>query len=77
MRFYLLILAIACTLLPYALSLIALRRLTAFSTSLAVNMEPVYAVLLAIVILGEQRELCRPVLYRRRDHFWRWYSATR
>ena len=54
---YLLILAIACTLLPYALSLIALRRLTAFSTSLAVNMEPVYAVLLAIVILGEQREL--------------------
>jgi drug/metabolite transporter (DMT)-like permease len=53
----LLVLAIACTLLPFALSLVALRHVTAFGTALAVNMEPVYAILLAIVLLGEQREL--------------------
>ena len=29
----------------------------AFAAQLAVNLEPVYAILLAIVLLGEQREL--------------------
>lgn len=54
---YLLMLALGCTLLPFALSLIALRKLSAFSTALAVNLEPVYSILLAIVLLGEQHEL--------------------
>lgn len=53
----LVVLALGCTLLPFALSLVAQRHLTAFATTLAVNMEPVYAILLAIVLLGEQREL--------------------
>ena len=51
------ILAMGCTLLPYALSLVALRHLSAFTTTLALNMEPVYAIGLAIILLGEQREL--------------------
>ncbi|HZI77931.1 MAG TPA: EamA family transporter [Vicinamibacterales bacterium] len=50
-------LAMACTLLPYALALVALRHLSAFDTTLAVNMEPVYAIVLAIVLLNEQRDL--------------------
>jgi drug/metabolite transporter (DMT)-like permease len=58
----LLVLAIGCTLLPFALSLVALRRLSAFSTVLAVNLEPIYAILLAILLLGEQREL-HPTFY--------------
>jgi drug/metabolite transporter (DMT)-like permease len=53
----LLILAIACTLLPFVLSLVALRNLSAFSAQLAVSLEPVYAVFLAMLLLGEQREL--------------------
>jgi drug/metabolite transporter (DMT)-like permease len=53
----LLVLALGCTLVPFVLSLVALRHLSAFSSALAVNMEPVYAILLAIVLLGEQREL--------------------
>jgi drug/metabolite transporter (DMT)-like permease len=53
----LLVLAIACTLLPFVLSLIALRNLSAFSSQLAVSMEPVYAVILAMLLLGEHREL--------------------
>jgi drug/metabolite transporter (DMT)-like permease len=50
-------LAIGCTLLPFTLSLIALRHLSAFTTAIAVNMEPVYSIVLAIILLGEQREL--------------------
>ena len=52
-----LVLAVGCTLVPYVLSLVALRHLSAFSAALAVNMEPVYAIVLAILLLGEQREL--------------------
>jgi drug/metabolite transporter (DMT)-like permease len=53
----LLTLAIGCTLIPFALSLVALRNLSAFGAQLVVNLEPVYAILLAIPLLGEQREL--------------------
>ena len=59
---WLLTLSLACTLLPFALSLVALRHMTAFSAQLAVNLEPVYAIVLAILLLGEQRELT-PVFY--------------
>ena len=53
----LLLLAMACTLLPYALSLVALRHLSAFQAQLAVNLEPVYAIALAVLLLDEQRQL--------------------
>lgn len=53
----LLALALACTLLPFTLSLMALRHMSAFAQQLAVNLEPVYAIGLAILLLGEQREL--------------------
>jgi drug/metabolite transporter (DMT)-like permease len=80
----LLMLALFCTLLPFALSLVSLRHLSAFTTQLAVNLEPVYAIVLAIFMLGEQHELGRafyagvaiilasvfvhPLLERRPDH---------
>jgi drug/metabolite transporter (DMT)-like permease len=54
---YLLMLALACTLLPFALSLVALRHMSAFAAQLAINLEPVYAIILAIALLNEQREL--------------------
>ncbi len=55
-------LSLLCTLLPFALSLIALRHLSAYSVQLVTNLEPIYAILLAIVLLGEQRELT-PLFY--------------
>ena len=55
--FLLVVLAIACTLLPFTLALRALRHTSAFTTQLAVSLEPVYAVVLAVLLLGEQREL--------------------
>ncbi len=53
----LLVLSIGCTLLPYTVALAALRKLSAFYVQLATNLEPVYAIALAIVLLGEQHEL--------------------
>lgn len=58
----LLALALACTLLPFALALVALRHLSAYSVQLVTNLEPVYAIVLAALLLGEQRELT-PMFY--------------
>jgi drug/metabolite transporter (DMT)-like permease len=54
---WLLVLALVCTLLPFALSLVALRHLSAYATALAVNLEPIYAIVLGILILSEQQQL--------------------
>jgi len=51
------VLSIGCTLVPFALFLVAMRHVSTFSSALVVNMEPVYAIILAIVFLGEQHEL--------------------
>jgi drug/metabolite transporter (DMT)-like permease len=58
----LLVLSLLCTLLPFALSLVALRHLSAYGVQLVTNLEPVYAIVLAIVLLGEQKELT-PLFY--------------
>ncbi len=49
--------ATVCTVLPFALSLVALRQLSAFSVQLATNLEPAYALFFGIVFLHEQRQL--------------------
>jgi len=54
---WLLVLAILCTLIPFAVSLATLRHLSAFTAQLAINLEPVYAIVIAVLFLGEAREL--------------------
>jgi len=54
---WLLVLAILCTLIPFAVSLATLRHLSAFTAQLAINLEPLYAIVLAVAFLGEAREL--------------------
>lgn len=54
---WLLVLALVCTLAPFVMAFIALRVLTAWETHLVVNLEPVYAVVLAAILLGEGAEL--------------------
>lgn len=58
----LLLLALGCTLLPYTLALVALRHIRAFDAQIVLNLEPVYAIVLAIILLNEQRELT-PMFY--------------
>jgi drug/metabolite transporter (DMT)-like permease len=53
----LLVLALVCTLLPFALAMAVLRQLSAYTVQLATNLEPVYAIILAVLLLGEQHQL--------------------
>ena len=50
---YLLILSFFCTVIPWILSLNALNHVTAFTMNLALNLEPVYGILLAIFVVKE------------------------
>lgn len=54
---YLLILSLLCTTLAYALSLKALKYISTFESNLIYNLEPIYGVVLAILILNEHKEL--------------------
>jgi len=54
---YLLVLALICTTLAYVLSLRALKHLTAFASNLTINLEPVYGIILAWLVLNENEEL--------------------
>ncbi len=54
---YLVILGLFCTSLAYALSLSALRVLSAFTTNLAINLEPVYGIVLAAILFKENQDL--------------------
>lgn len=54
---WLLILSLLCTTLPFILSLKALKHLSAFTTTLSVNLEPVYGILLAWLLFQENKEL--------------------
>ena len=54
---YLLILSLVCTTFAYVLALKALKYISAFATNLTYNMEPIYGILLAGLILQEHKEL--------------------
>lgn len=60
--FYLLILSLACTVLTWVLSLQALRKVSAYTMGLALNLEPVYGILLAILFAGEGKIMNRQFL---------------
>ena len=54
---YLLILSLLCTTFAYVLSLKALRYINAFAINLVFNLEPIYGIVLAAIILNERKEL--------------------
>ncbi|MEQ8878482.1 MAG: DMT family transporter [Cyclobacteriaceae bacterium] len=54
---YLSILAMVCTVYAYSVSVQLMKRLSAFSINLVVNLEPVYGIILALIIFGESEEM--------------------
>lgn len=50
---YLMILSLVCTVLTWILSLQALRKVSAYTMGLALNLEPIYGIILAILFAGE------------------------
>jgi drug/metabolite transporter (DMT)-like permease len=53
----LLVLALACTTLTWVLALRSLKHISAFASTLTINLEPVYGIFLAWIILKENKEL--------------------
>lgn len=49
----LLVLSLFCTVLTWILSLQALQKVSAFTMALALNLEPIYGILLAVLFAGE------------------------
>lgn len=56
---YLLILSLVCTVLTWILSLQALRKVSAYTMGLALNLEPIYGIILAILFAGEGKLMNR------------------
>lgn len=54
---YLSILALVCTVYAYSISVELMKRLSAFSINLVVNLEPVYGIILALIIFGASEEM--------------------
>jgi drug/metabolite transporter (DMT)-like permease len=54
---YMIILVLGCTTLAFILNLKSLKYLSAFTSNLIINLEPVYGILLAMLILNEHHEL--------------------
>jgi drug/metabolite transporter (DMT)-like permease len=54
---WLLILAWACTVLAFNLSMSALQKISAFTVNLSYNLEPVYGILLAFLLFREDKYL--------------------
>jgi drug/metabolite transporter (DMT)-like permease len=54
---YLLIFVVFCTVLLYLLQIDVLKQISAFTVNLNYNLEPVYSILIAMLFLGEAKEL--------------------
>jgi len=55
--YYLIILGLLCTCLAFVFSLQALKHISAFTSNLSINMEPVYGIILAALFFKENNEL--------------------
>lgn len=55
--FYLIVLSVLCTSIPYILSLHSLKHISAFTTNLTINLEPVYGIFFAWILLKENKEV--------------------
>ena len=54
---YILILGIICTAFAFAVSVNVMKELSPFTVSISINMEPIYSILLALMIFGESEKM--------------------
>ncbi|TYP98578.1 threonine/homoserine efflux transporter RhtA [Sphingobacterium allocomposti] len=54
---YLLLLGVVCTAVAYVLGVAVMKELSAFIVALTTNMEPVYGIVLAVLILGHKETM--------------------
>jgi len=54
---YIAILSLLCTVFAYSASVRLMKRISAFAINLVINMEPVYGIVLAVVVFGEKERM--------------------
>lgn len=54
---YILILALVCTVYAYSDAVELMKRVSAFTVNLTINLEPVYGIVMALIIFGESEEM--------------------
>ncbi|MFD2597682.1 DMT family transporter [Sphingobacterium corticis] len=54
---YLLLLGVGCTAIAYVLGVSVMRELSAFTVALTTNLEPVYGIILALMIFGQREAM--------------------
>ncbi|MTI21572.1 EamA family transporter [Fulvivirga sp. RKSG066] len=54
---WLFVLAVICTVYAYSVSVDLMKQLSAFVINLTVNLEPVYGIILAVIIFGEKEQM--------------------
>lgn len=59
---YLLILSVICTIVMYILQIQVLKKVSAFTVNLSYNLEPIYSIILAMILFGEAKDL-NPAFY--------------
>jgi drug/metabolite transporter (DMT)-like permease len=55
--FYLLVLGLVCTCVAWVLCTRAVRSMTAYDSIMVINLEPVYGIVLALLLLNDRKEL--------------------
>jgi len=54
---YILLLGIVCTAVAYVLGVAVMKELSAFTVALTTNMEPIYGIILAILVFGQEETM--------------------
>ena len=54
---YILILGLICTAFAFSVSVEVMKKITPFTVNLSVNLEPIYAIILALFIFGENEKM--------------------
>ena len=54
---YILILSLICTAFAFYASIEIMKKITPFTVNLSVNLEPIYSIILAIIIFGEEEKM--------------------
>lgn len=55
--FFLLVLGVGCTAIAYVLGVAVMKELSAFTVALTTNLEPIYGILLALLIFGQKEAM--------------------
>ena len=54
---YILVLALICTAFAFSASIEVMKKITPFTVNLSVNLEPIYAIILALLIFGDSEKM--------------------